>query len=466
MKKKQIALGLCGLLGCGCVLGAGCGGNSASAQEIYVAAFSGAYGETYWEEIEKGFEKLYEDEGYKVRLVADPKIEDIISPQVQGKKGPDVVYLPVGQPAAYTERLIRTRSVLKLNDLLEENVPGEDVKLKDKFMDGMIGNSATNPYANSPDDVYMLPLFYSPLGLFYNKNKFVEYSEPYTPVVESGANKGKYMMPRTWEEFMQLGEAVKGEKSLFVYPTNGYMAEMMYAMIGSHAGANNLEKFLRYDQSVIASQEFEDVFNAVGDLGQYTISNSWTETSGNYLRNQQLLLKGEALFMPCGTWLPTEMTAYETEEGFEYGFTTPFVLDGEDPQTACSKLEQVYILKSSKKQDIAKKFLAYLFSDEAAQIIINNAKGGVVPVKRGLEFAAQEGSDVSSQMLGFFNSIYETEDLNNVIGVFASSNTVNINWQTILTGTIDDIFGGSTTVDEWIGDMYDAAAQLSANLIG
>ncbi len=466
MKKRWIALGLCGLLGGSCLL-TGCGGgNAASAEEIYVAAFTGAYGETFWNEAKEGFEKLYADEGYKVRVVADPKIEDIISPQIQGKKGPDVVYLPVGQPAGYTERLLRTRSVLRLNDLLEENVPGEDVKLKDKFMNGMIGNSATNPYANSPDDVYMLPLFYSPLGLFYNKNKFAPHAAPYTPVIGSGENAGKYMMPRTWDEFLALGEAVKGDKSLFVYPTSGYMMEMMFAMLGSHAGTENFEKFLRYDQATIASKEFENVFNAVGELGKYTISNSWTETSGNYLRNQQLLLKGDALFMPCGTWLPTEMTAYKAEDGFEYGFTTPFALDEKDPQTACSKLEQVYVLKSSKKQEIAKKFVAYLFGDEASSAIVRNAKGGIVPVKRGLEFAKAEGSAVSAQMLSFFESIYSTENLQNVIGVFASSNTININWQTIVTGTIDDMYGGGATVTEWIGNMYDAAAQLSKNLIG
>lgn len=445
---------------------AGCGfGGTASAQEIYVAAFSGSYGEAFWTEIKEGFEAQFEEEGYTVRVVADPKIEDTIMPQVQGGQGPDVVFLPVGQTSAYTEQLLRTRSVLKLNDLLEENVPGENVKLKEKFMDGMIGNTSTNPYANAPDDTYMLPLFYSPLGLFYNKSKFVAHADPYTPITAEG----KYMMPQTWEEFISLGKALdaQGEGTkLFAYPTSSYMREFMFSMLASHGGTESFEKFLAYDQPTIASEAYEDVFRAIGELGAYTNSRSWTETAGNYLRNQQLLLTGEVLFMPCGTWLPTEMGAYDAEAGFEYGFTTPFRLSADDPTTAVSKLEQVFILKSSKKQDIAKKFVSYLFSDEAAEIIINNANGGIVPVKRGLEFAAAEGSDVSAQTLGFFNSIYAAEGLTNVSGTFAPSNTINVDWDSTFTGTIDDLYNGVGTVDEWIGDMYDDAKQLSENLVG
>jgi len=466
MKKKVGTLMLCSVLALSFTAAAvGCNGGSSSAKEIYVASFSGSYGEAFWTDIEKGFEKLYEQEGYTVRIVSDPKIEDIIAPQVQGKQGPDVVFLPVGQTAAYTERLLRTRAVLPLNDVLEANVPGEDVALKDKFMDGMIGNTSTNPYANSPDDVYMLPLFYSPLGVFYNKNKFVAHGTPYAPVQDGG----KYMMPETWDEFIQLGEALEtqgGGTKLFVYPTSAYMNELMFAMLASHAGVDNFEKFLAYDQATIASGEFGDVFNAVGELGKYTISNSWTETQGNYVRNQQLLLQGKALFMPCGTWLPTEMSAYTAEEGFEYGFTTPFKLEAEDAATAVSKLEQVYILKSSKKPEIAKKFISYLFSDEAAKVIIDHANGGIVPVKKSLEFAAQESSAVTPQILGFFNSIYNTNGLTNVIGAFAPSNTVNIDWLTTFSGTIDDLYGGKTDVPTWIGKMYSDAAQLSANLVG
>lgn len=466
MKKKIGMLLVSSVLSAACLMGAaGCGLGTTSAQEIYVASFSGSYGEEFWSQIESGFEEMFKEEGYTVRIVSDPKIEDIISPQVQGNQGPDVVFLPVGQSAGYTERLLRTRSVLQINDLLEETVPGENVPLKDKFMDGMIGNTSTNPYAHSPDDTYMLPLFYSPLGVFYNKNKFVAHGDPYTPVQADG----KYMMPETWDEFMQLGEALETQGNgtkLFVYPTSSYMREYMFSMLASHGGMESFDKFLAYDQATIASSEYEDVFNAIGELGQYTISNSWTETAGNYLRNQSLLLQGDALFMPCGTWLPTEMGAYDAEEGFEYGFTTPFKLEADDTTAAVSKLEQVFILKSSKKQEIAKKFVAYLFSDAAAEIIIENAKGGIVPVKRGLEFAAGEGSDVSAQMLEFFNSIYAGEGVTNVIGTFAPSNTINVDWDSTFTGTIDDMYGGNGTVADWIGKMYDDAAQLSANLVG
>ena len=51
-------------------------------------------------------------------------------------------------------------------------VPGEDVTVGDKIIEGFTDTSATNPYNDGK--TYLAPMFYSPCGLFYNAGLFEE----------------------------------------------------------------------------------------------------------------------------------------------------------------------------------------------------------------------------------------------------------------------------------------------------
>lgn len=132
---------------------AGAGGEE---QVLRVAAFEGGYGSDMWHEIAAAFEASHP--GVKVELTVDKKIEDVISPSMKAGDYPDVVHLATGREAALTETLTKEKALLPLTDVLEMNVPGESVKVKDKIVPGFLDTLATNPYGDGV--TYYAPMFY------------------------------------------------------------------------------------------------------------------------------------------------------------------------------------------------------------------------------------------------------------------------------------------------------------------
>lgn len=116
---------------------------------------------------------------------------------------PDVVLLATGRKLALTETLIKDKALEDVTSVLDMNVYGEDVKVKDKLVPGFTDTLATNLYNDGK--TYMAPMFYSPTGLFYNAALLKE--------------KG-WEVPKTWDEMWALGDKAKAEGiSLFTYPT-------------------------------------------------------------------------------------------------------------------------------------------------------------------------------------------------------------------------------------------------------
>ena len=63
-------------------------------------------------------------------------------------------------------------------------------------------------------------------------------------------------------------------------------------------------------------------------------------------------------------------------EGFEWGFTALPALEEGGERASYSFFEQVWMPKEAKNQDLGKQFIAYLYSDEAAEIFDNRGRSG------------------------------------------------------------------------------------------
>ena len=179
---------------------AGCG---AKEEVLKVAALSSGYEETkegMWKEICEAFEQ---QTGIKVELTLEKNIEDVISASMQGGDYPDVVMLATGREKGLTEQFIQDKNLTDLTDVLDMVIPGEEAKVKDKLAAGFTDSVATNPYGDGK--TYLMPMFYSPCGLFYNKGLF--------------ESKG-WEVPKTWDEMWALGDKAKTEGIyLFTYST-------------------------------------------------------------------------------------------------------------------------------------------------------------------------------------------------------------------------------------------------------
>lgn len=407
----------------------------AEEQILKVAAFEGGYGADMWREVVAAFEASHP--GVKVELTIDKKIEDVISPSMKAGDYPDVVHLATGREAALTETLTKEKALLPLTDVLEMTVPGETVKVKEKIVGGFIDTLSTNPYGDGV--TYYAPMFYSPCGLFYNAG-----------LLEA---KG-WTVPTTWDEMWELGEKAKAEGiALFTYPTTGYFDAFMYALISSVGGANTFNAAMTYEDGIWESAEMTQVFEIVAKLAQYTEKTTVANANNeNFTKNQQLILDNKAIFIPNGTWLPGEMGEAPRADGFKWGFTALPAATTGGSGYSFTWFEQMWIPAAAKNVDMAKEFVAYMYTDEAAKIF---AKSNAIQPIPGVS----DNLEGDNKM---FYSIYDN-GAKAAMGGFASTTPVEgVDMAATLFGTVNSIVSGDKTVTEWQTAVEAASDRLRA----
>jgi len=403
---------------------------------LHVAALEAAYGRNVWEEICEDFEDAYE--GVEVELTISKNLEDVIGSKMKAGDYPDVVYLGTGRPAGLTETMIKDSAILPLENFKDMTIPGENKKIGDKLLDNFTSTSATNPYGDGK--TYLAPIFYSPCGLFYNAGIFKE--------------KG-WKVPETWDEMWELGDKAKSEGIyLFTYPTAGYMDSFMYALLAQVGGIDFYNDCMNYKDGIWESDNAKTVFDITARLLSYseptTVANANNE---NYLKNQQLILDNKALFMPNGTWVSGEMKDAARVQGFEWGFMALPSSKGGD-RYSYNYFEQVWIPKKAKHTDIAKSFIAYLYSDDAVKTFAE--AGAVQPVK-----GASASLNGEQKM---YYSIYDN-DAKGVMGQFAATDPVEgVSMTSSLFDTVNSVTSGDRTADEWRARVEETSDKLRAAL--
>ena len=388
-----------------------------------------------WTEVAKAFEASHP--GVTVELTVDKKIEDVITPGMKAGDYPDVVHCATGREAGLTETLAREKGLLPLTDVMDMTVPGEDVKVKDKIVPGFLDTLATNPYGDGV--TYYAPMFYSPCGLFYDAGLLEE--------------KG-WALPTTWDEMWELGDKAKAEGiSLFTYPTTGYFDAFMFALLSSAGGSSFFDQCMTYSEGVWESEDARKVFDIVAKLAEYTepttVANANNES---FTKNQQLILDDKAIFCPNGTWLPGEMADAPRGENFKWGFTAIPAVNAGGAGCSFCWFEQMWIPAAAENQDLAKEFVAYMYSDEAAAIFAgSNAIQPIVGIGESLE-----GDNK------LFYSVYDT-GATAVMGGFAATTPVEgTTMADALFETVNSIVSGDKTVDEWIAAVTEVSDKYRA----
>ena len=443
--KKLLTLSLAGLLAVGAI---GCSKKEAASSQkeseettLHISGLDGGYGTKGWEAVVKAFE---EKEGVKVDLRLEKNIADTLRSEVQAGTYPDLVYLSVGSKGGLTDTMIAEKMLTDITSVLDEKVYGEDVKVKDKLIDGIYEGLATQPYADGK--LYLAPINYSPCGLFYNANLFKE--------------KG-WSVPKTWDEMWELGEKAKAEGiSLFTYPTTGYFDAFFSALLNETAGPEVYAKLMTYNVDAWKLPEVKKAFEIVGKLAQYVEPTTVANANGdNFKKNQQLVLDNKALFVPNGTWLPGEMAEAPRAEGFKWGFTALPKVTATGDAYSTTFTEQVFIPKEAKNPELAKKFITFLYSDEATKLFYENG-GAVMPTKDASKFIGKDDENA------LYYTIYDNGAKSNAVGFQVMDNIVEgvsvADANTgVLYATVNSIVNGSKTVDEWYDATVKAVEQIA-----
>ncbi len=446
--KKLIALLMVLCLAVGlmaCVSPAPSGGET---KEITVAAIETAYGSEIWQKVAEAFTA---QTGIKVNLVTDKNLEDVISASMQGGEYPDVVHLATGREAGLTEQFIKDKAIAEITDVLSMTVPGETKKVSEKISGGFTETSLTNPYGDGK--TYLAPMFYSPCGLFYNTKLFEA--------------KG-WTVPTTWDEMWTLGDKAAAEGiSLFTYPTAGYYDAFMYALIYSIGGTEFFEAATHYEEGVWDTANGQKLFEILDKLAKYTHPSTPAQANGqDFTKNQLMVMQDQALFMPNGTWIVGEMADAEktlTNE-FQWGMTAlPAVTTGGAGYSYCW-FEQAWIPAGASNIDGAKQFIAFLYSDKAADIFANTVKAD-----GNKAMAIQPINGVAallSEDQKLFYSIYDN-GAKAAMGSFAAYKAIpGIDNTTVFFDPINSLVAGTLTIEQYKANIISATAQMRENLMG
>lgn len=422
------ALGL--LAGC-----SGDGGDATSGKTtLSVAALEGGYGRDMYTEVIAAYEKSHPD--VDVQLQISKSIEDEITPNMKAGRFPDVVVLGQGRKAALTETLIKDKALEDLTPVLKAKVPGEETTVADKLTDGIVGNLNTNPYRT--DQTYLMPMYYAPTGLVYNKGLFAQQG---------------WQTPATWDEMFALGETAKAQGiSLFTYPTAGYLDSFFFALLADVGGEQFYTDVMTYKQGVWQTSQARQVLDITTRLLRYAAPTTvGYANEQDFTKNQQSILDNKALFMPNGTWIVGEMKDAPRADGFQWGLMPLPAVTANGKRFITTSVESVWIPSGAQHKDAAKDFIAYLYSDEAVQIF---AKSNAVQPVEGI------ASTLSGENAEFYK-VYEDPSVAALVGGFASTAPVEgVDIKGTLFDTANSIVSGDKTEDQWQAALNDASEKL------
>ena len=387
---------------------------------IKVAAIETAYGSQVWVDVAAAFEA---ETGIKGELTTDKNLEDVLSGPMQNGEFPDVVHLATGRPAGLTEQLVKANALHPLTNALALTIPGESVKVSDKIAGGFTDNNIVAPYGDGV--TYMAPMFYSPCGLFYNAKLFED--------------KG-WEVPTTWDEMWELGETAKAEGIyLFTYPTAGYYDAFMFALMNAIGGPEFFNAITTYQEGAWDSENGKTLLNILDKLASYTHPSTPAQANNqDFTKNQQMAMNGSALFMPNGTWITSEMADYAaTLDNFAWGMTA-VPAAGTAPYSFCW-FEQAWIPAGAEHIAEAEQFVAFLYSDKAAEIF---ASAGAMQPILGI-------ADMLEGENAMFYSIYDNGAKAAMGGFAAFSEIPGVDVSGTFFAPIDSLVAGTITIDDY-----------------
>ncbi len=426
------------------------GGKDFENKELKIAVFQGGYGPDYWNEIVTKFEGAYP--GVKVNMTINPKIGEIIRPQIVAGNPPDFLSISDNEQSGIINSLIKERGLLDISDVFESKALDKDQTIKDMILPGMLDSTRFSPYQDGK--VYLAPFNAGPMGLVYNKTLFQE--------------KG-WKLPETWDEFFALGEELKKEENYLVdekgkkskralftyqgiYPA--YLEEILYPALANAGGKDMLSKIFNYEEGSFKNDNVKKVLDVFAKISKDGYLMDGT-VALNHTQAQTDMMLGKALFIVNGNWMENEMKDSPREKGFEFGMIPVPVFNAGDERFVLSSYEQFSIPAKAKNPELAKEFLKFLYTDESVKLFAEKSNGA---------YALKDAKELSKPYLT--TGVYE------MFSAYDGATTLLQNWQALPKGskvnvsdelfknTVTPVMNGKMTTDQWMDNVEKAFAQI------
>ena len=313
-----------------------------AATELDLPIFSWGTGLDFFQQLVREFEARRP--GVKVHLYGEPRIRDKVRVRALSGDFPDATSAPL-----YWPTLIRAGKMLDLTPYLNGPNWEGDARWMDTFAPGALGCwRIENRY-------YGMPLYNSAWVLFYNKAVFRRHG---------------WSPPRTWEEFIALGDKMRQAGVAPLSLPGIYMSYgdcIFQAAFYSLAGPEGWQAYTGYAPGSRTDPRFiraADIARRITTEFMVTGWEGMTHTSA-----EQAFLEGRCAMTISGTWLVPEMEGkFPTD--FELGTVNlPVMADGTaDPTTAQTGSDYFFVFASGDplRERLTVDFLRFLTSRTVA----------------------------------------------------------------------------------------------------
>ena len=343
-------------------------------EPLEVVIFKGGYGDEYAQYVkDEMYSELYPDS--EITYSGTQRLQEQFQARVVGGDPPDVMDNS-GAGNFNSTTLYQEGRLSELTDLMAAPAYGQDDVI---FAESLI--PGTQDLGVFEGTQYVLRYVLSLYGIWYNRALFEERGWEY---------------PRTWDEMLAMCEMIKTETDMAPWTYQGlypYYIRACYDQLVFKSGGwdailkldNLAEDAWTQDVSIQAMTELQKLYTE-GYLLEGTEALSHTES-------QTFWLQGEAVFIPCGSWLENEM-ADVIPEGFEMVVSPLPSLTGDDAlpfeATQVSAGEDFIVFAQASNPQGGKEYLRLLFSQEAGRFF-TEATGSLTVVE-----GATEGLELGS----------------------------------------------------------------------
>jgi N-acetylglucosamine transport system substrate-binding protein len=322
---------------------------------LEVVIFKGGFGDNYALHVNEMYNALYPDA--TIEYTGTQRLGPQYQPRFVAGDPPDVMdnsgaeNLPIAS-------LVAEGQLADLADLME--APAYDTEGA-TFADTLVPGSQETGVYNGQQNVLLYAL--TVYGIWYN---------------QAWMDEQGYTYPTTWDEMMSLCQEIR-DQGVAPWTYQGqypqYMRLLFDAMVAKHGGIETLINIDNLEPDAWKQEAVFDTLTALRQLYDNGFIMDGTEAL-SHTESQAAWLEGQAIFIPCGTWLENEMDGL-IPEGFEMVVApSPSLADDVMPFEAIGAWAGENFHVSSQGQNVqgGKEWLRLLFSVEGARFFSEDTK--------------------------------------------------------------------------------------------
>jgi len=340
---------------------------------LKVGLLESGYGREWFDHAVNLFTEKYPNVQFDT--TASPNIGDLIAAKASASNDADMFDLFYG--ATWTE-YVNANKLEPVTDIFAmspDDAPGQ--KLNDLIVPGF-----NDPEKYYKDNAWVFPVANFIGGMFFDQKLFDE----------NGWNKN----PKTYDEFIQLCEAIKSKgmdpivyAGLYNYAQFAFDTKI-FEIADENGNKNFRHDFEYFNGPQNTSPENIEVYKRLYDMGKKGYI-SKKSVGMNHTQSQMLVLQHKAAMVPSGDWIENEM-AESAPDDFQWGYmAVPFTNNPNGPiymNNGLSYSFEIWAAKPELNKKWAKQFLLSLMTNEVQQVLVE--KGGALPLRKDyLEVAAR-----------------------------------------------------------------------------